>query len=58
MIKYIIMGKSPAKNEGQEDNNQAVVVKESARALMAAEFHRLSEVPPAIEWFGPLGPAV
>jgi hypothetical protein len=52
------MGKSLAKNERQEDNNQAVVVKESARALMAAEFHRLAEVLPAIEWFGPLGPAV
>jgi site-specific recombinase XerD len=25
--------------------------KESARVLTAAEFHRLSEVPPAIEWF-------
>jgi hypothetical protein len=23
-----------------------------ARALTAAEFHRLAEVPPAIEWFG------
>jgi integrase/recombinase XerD len=29
-----------------------VVVKEGARALTAAEFHRLAEVPPAIEWFG------
>jgi integrase/recombinase XerD len=46
------MGKSLAKNEGQEDNNKTLVVKERARALTAAEFHRLSEVPPAIEWFG------
>src|SRR5436309_3277235 len=46
------MGKSLAKNEGQEDNNNAVVVKERARALTAAEFHRLAVVPPAIEWFG------
>jgi hypothetical protein len=58
----IIMGKGGAKNEGQEDNNHAVVVKgstdttlrtqESARVLTAEEFHRLAEVPPAIEWFG------
>src|SRR5919106_6031900 len=46
------MGKSRAKNEGQEDHNKTLVVKESARALTAAEFHRLAEVPPAIEWFG------
>jgi integrase/recombinase XerD len=46
------MGKPLAKNEEQEDNNKALVVKESARALTAAEFHRLAEVPPAIEWFG------
>jgi integrase/recombinase XerD len=46
------MGKSGAKNEGQEDNNKTLVVKEGARVLTAAEFHRLSEVPPAIEWFG------
>jgi hypothetical protein len=51
MIKGIIMSKSLAKNEGQGDNNKAVTVKESAHALTAAEFHRLSEVPPAIEWF-------
>jgi integrase/recombinase XerD len=50
MIKYIIMGKSGAKNEGQKDNNKTLVVKESVRALTAAEFHRLAEVPPAIEW--------
>jgi hypothetical protein len=30
------MGKSLAKNEGQEDNKKALVVKESARALTAA----------------------
>ena len=52
MIKYIIMGKSLAKKEEQEDNNKTLVVKERARALTAAEFHRLAEVPPAIEWFG------
>jgi hypothetical protein len=52
MIKAVIMGKSRAKNEGQEDNNKTLVVKENARALTAAEFHRLAEVPPAIEWFG------
>jgi integrase/recombinase XerD len=45
------MGKSLAKNEGQGDNNKTLVVKECARVLTAAEFHRLSEVPPAIEWF-------
>ena len=52
MIKLIIIGKFLVKNEGQEDNNKALVVKEGARALTAAEFHRLAEVPPAIEWFG------
>jgi integrase/recombinase XerD len=52
MMKCIIMGKSLAKKKGQEDNNKTLIVKESARALTAAEFHRLSEVPPAIEWFG------
>jgi hypothetical protein len=52
MIKYIIMGKSGTKTEGQEDHNKTLVVKERARALTAAEFHRLAEVPPAIEWFG------
>jgi hypothetical protein len=52
MIKSIIMGKGMAKNEGQEDNNKTLAVKERARVLTAAEFHRLSEVPPAIEWFG------
>ena len=41
-----------AKNEGQEDNKKALVVKAHARTLTAAEFHRLAEVPPAIEWFG------
>ena len=51
-------GQKSAKNEGREDNNKTLVVKESARALTAAEFHQLGEVPPAIEWFGPLGPAV
>jgi hypothetical protein len=44
----IIIGKSLAKNEGQGDNKKTLVVKE--RALTAAEFHRLAEVPPAIEW--------
>src|SRR5919198_6633802 len=43
----IIMGKRGAKNEGQEDHNKTLVVKE--RALTAAEFHRLAEVPPAID---------
>jgi hypothetical protein len=52
MIKYIIMGKSGTKTEGQEDHNKTLVVKERARALTAVEFHRLAEVPPAIEWFG------
>src|SRR5919198_6634641 len=46
------MGKSLQKSEGQENNTKAVVVKDGARALTAAEFHRLAEVPPAIEWFG------
>jgi hypothetical protein len=46
------MGKSLQKSEGQEDNNKTLVVKENARALTAAEFHRLAAVPPAIEWFG------
>jgi integrase/recombinase XerD len=46
------MGKELVKNEGQEDPNTTLVVKESARALTAAEFHRLAEVPPAMEWFG------
>ena len=41
------MGKRGAKNEGQEDHNKTLVVKE--RALTAAEFHRLAEVPPAID---------
>jgi integrase/recombinase XerD len=50
MIKYIIMGKSAAKNEGQEDNNKTLAVKGRALALTAEEFHRLSDVPPAIEW--------
>ena len=45
------MGKDLKKSEGQEDNKKTLAVKESARALTAAEFHRLSEVPPAIEWF-------
>jgi hypothetical protein len=45
MIKGIIMGKGVAKNEGQEDHNKTLAVKESARVLTAAEFHRLSEVP-------------
>jgi integrase/recombinase XerD len=52
LIKYVITDKSRAKNEGQEDNNKTLVVKDGARALTAAEFHRLAEVPPAIEWFG------
>jgi integrase family protein with SAM-like domain len=52
LIKYIIMGRSLAKNEGQEDHNKTLIVKDGARALTAAEFHRLAEVPPAIEWFG------
>ena len=46
------MGKVLQKSEGQEDPNKTLVVKERARALTAAEFHRLAEVPPAIEWFG------
>ena len=46
------MGKSRATNEGQADPNTTLVVKENARALTAAEFHRLAAVPPAIEWFG------
>src|ERR671930_378148 len=46
------MGKELQKSEGREDNNTTLVVKEPARALTAAEFHRLAAVPPAIEWFG------
>ncbi len=46
------MGKRLTKNEGKEDNTKTLVVKENARALTSAEFHRLAEVPPAIEWFG------
>jgi site-specific recombinase XerD len=46
------MGKVLQKSEGQEDHTKTLVVKENARALTAAEFHRLAEVPPAIEWFG------
>jgi hypothetical protein len=46
------MGKELQKREGQGDHNTTLVVKENARALTAAEFHRLAAVPPAIEWFG------
>jgi hypothetical protein len=43
------MDKSLAKNEGQEDNNKTLAVKERARVLTAADFHRLAEVPRTID---------
>src|SRR5437762_13466503 len=40
--------------EGGRRMNNAVVVKGQGRALTAAEFVKLAEVPPEVEWFANL----
>jgi site-specific recombinase XerD len=45
------MGNDQKKKRGEADHQQSLIVKAGQRALTAAEFHRLAEVPPAIEWF-------
>lgn len=49
MIEDIIVSKFMAEKEQQNE----LVVKEldGGRALTRAEFHQLSDVPPAVEWF-------
>src|SRR5881409_4516230 len=52
-IKGLIRGRILAA-EGRWHMNDAEVVKGQGRALTAAEFDKLAEVPPEIEWFANL----